>query len=159
MSVANFLNYEAYINLQNRQLEIWGQPCSVYSPSNKTALGYENTNLSEVEMMGSDKVLANRFSRSESRIWINFTISKSVYYRFNWFPEDSEELCMAFLNSESQVREGDYIRTAIPEATSIWGDMIFSVKKIQDTGLAQVLQRVYFLKPTNNADLNKELDF
>lgn len=159
MGVAEFLNYEAYINLQNKQLEIWGQPCSIYAPSNKTALGYENTNYSETEMMNVDKVLSNKFSKTEGRIWINFTIPKSVFYKFNWFPEDGEELCMAFLNSESQVREGDYIRTATTEATSIWGNMIFSVKKIQDVGLAQVLQRIYFLKPTANADLHKELDF
>lgn len=159
MGVAEFLNYEAYINLQNKQLEIWGQPCTVYSPLNKTALGYENTNFSEIEMMNSDKVLGNRFEKRLSRIWINFTIPKKVFYHFNWFPEDSEELCLAFLNSESQVREGDYIRTATTEATSIWGNMIFSVKKIQDEGLANVLQRSYFLKPTNNADLQKELNF
>ena len=159
MGVAEFLNYEAYINLQNKQLEIWGQPCTIYAPLNKTALGYENTNFSEIEMMNSDKVLGNRFEKRLSRIWINFTIPKKVFYHFNWFPEDGEELCLAFLNSESQVREGDYVRTATTEATSIWGNMIFSVKKIQDDGLANVLQRSYFLKPTNNADLNKELSF
>ena len=159
MSVEKFLSYEAYINLQDKQLEIFGQPCTVYAPANKTALGYENTNFSETEMMNVDKVLSNKFSKAEGRIWINFTIPKSVYYKFNWFPDDGEELCMAFLNSESQVREGDYIRTATTEATSIWGNMIFSVKKIQDVGLAQVLQRIYFLKPTANVDLHKELDF
>lgn len=159
MGVQEFLNYEAFINVQNRQLEIWGQPCRIYAPLNKTALGYENVNLSETEAMGADKVLSNKFSKTEGRIWINFTIPKSVYYRFNWFPDEGEELCMGFLNSESQVREGDYIRTSVTESTSIWGDMIFSVKKIQDVGLAQVLQRIYFLKVTNNADLHKELDF
>ena len=159
MGVAEFLNYEAYINLQNKQLEIWGQPCTIYTPLNKTALGYENTDFSEIEMMDSDKVLGNRFEKRLSRIWINFTIPKKVFYHFNWFPEDGEELCLAFLNSESQVREGDYVRTATTEATSIWGNMIFSVKKIQDDGLANVLQRSYFLKPTNNADLHKELSF
>jgi hypothetical protein len=159
MGVAEFLNYEAYINLQNKQLEIWGQPCTIYTPLNKTALGYENTNFNEIEMMNSDKVLGNRFEKRLSKIWINFTIPKKVFYHFNWFPEDGEELCLAFLNSESQVREGDYVRTATTEATSIWGNMIFSVKKIQDDGLANVLQRSYFLKPTNNADLHKELSF
>jgi hypothetical protein len=159
MGVAEFLNYEAYINLQNKQLEIWGQPCTIYSPLNKTALGYENTNFDEIEKMDSDKVLGNRFEKRESRIWVNFTVPKKIYYKFNWFPEEGEELCMAFLNSENPVREGDYIRTSTTEATSIWGSMLFSVKRIQDTGLAQVLERVYFLKPTANADLQKELSF
>ena len=159
MSVEKFLSYEAYITLQDKQLEIFGQPCTIYTPLNKTALGYENTDFSEIEMMNSDKVLGNRFEKRLSRIWINFTIPKKVFYHFNWFPDDGEELCLAFLNSESQVREGDYIRTATTEATSIWGNMIFSVKKIQDEGLANVLQRSYFLKPTNNADLHKELSF
>ena len=159
MSIENFLNYEAYINLQNKQLEIWGQPCTLYAPQNKVALGYENTNLSETEMMNVTSSLSNKYFKSIGRIWINFTIPKSVFYKFNWFPDEGEELCMAFLNSESNVREGDYVRSATSESTSIWGDMIFSVRKIQDTGLAQVLQRVYFLKPTANADLHKELSF
>lgn len=159
MGVAEFLNYEAYINLQNKQLEIFGQPCTIYSPLNKTALGYENTNFSEIEAMNFDKVLGNRFEKRESRIWINFTIPKSTFYRHNWFPDDREELCLAFLNSENPVKEGDYIRTATTEATSIWGSMLFSVRKIVDDGLANVLQRSYFLKPTNNADLQKELNF
>lgn len=159
MGVAEFLNYEAYINLQNKQLEIWGQPCSIYAPSNKTALGYENTNYSETEMMNVDKVLSNKFSKTEGRIWINFTIPKSTFYRHNWFPDDSEELCMAVLNSDSVVREDDYIVTATPQATSIWGKMYFEVRKIIDEGLANVLQRIYFLKPLQNADLMRELNF
>lgn len=159
MSIANFLGYESYINLQNKQLEIWGQPCTIYGLKQKVALGYEDTSFSAVEKMNSDKVLGNQYTKHQSRIWINFTIEKKVFYKFNWFPEDSEELCLAFLNSDSTVREDDYIRTAIPESTSIWGDMLFQVKYIKDTGLAQVLQRAYFLKPVNNADLQKELSF
>lgn len=159
MAISDFLNYESYIELQNKQLEIWGQPCVIYSPISKVALGYENTTSGQIDKMNSDQILSNKYSKKESRIWINFTIPKKVFYKFNWFPEDGEELCMAFLNSDSPVREGDYIRSATTEATSIWGDMIFEVRKIEDTGLAQVLQRTYFLKPTNNADLQKELSF
>ena len=159
MSVENFLNYEAYIKFMDRQLSIFGQPCSIYSPSNRTALGYEDTRPSDIDKIDSDKVLGNSYSRTEGRIWINFTVNKSVYYRFNYFPEDGEELCTAFINSESTLREGDYIRTAIPGATSIWGSLLLQVRKIQDVGLIQVLQRIYFLKPTNNADLEKELNF
>lgn len=159
MGVKEFLDYEQYIVFMDRQLEIWAQPCTVYHPVNKTALGYENTNYSEISKMNSDRVLGNKYEKHLSGIWINFTIPKSVFYKFNWFPDDGEELCMAFLKSDSPVREGDYIRTATTEATSIWGTMYFSVRKIQDVGLAQVLERIYFLKPTNNADLNKELSF
>lgn len=159
MSMENFLNYDQYIQLQDRQLAIWGQPCSIYSPTNKTALGYEDTTYSEIDKMNSDKVLGNKYIRTEGRIWINFTVNKSVYYRMNWFPEENEELCMAFINSSSTLKENDYVRTAVPGATSIWGDMVFSVRKIQDVGLIQILQRIYFLKPTNNADLHKELSF
>ena len=159
MSVENFLNYESYIEYMNKQLEIWGQPCSIFSPERKVALGYEDTNYSEIDRMHSDKVLGNIYHKSQARIWINFTVTKSIYYKFNWFPNEGEELCMAVLNSESPVNEHDYIRTAIPEATSIFGDLLFEVRKIQDVGLAQVLQRFYFLKPTNNADLHRELSF
>ena len=159
MSVENFLNYEAYVKFMDRQVSIFGQPASFYTPTNKTALGYEDTRPSDIDKLDSDKVLGNQYKRTEGRIWINFTVNKSVFYRFNYFPEDSEELCTAFVNSESTLREGDYIRTAIPEATSIWGDMLFSVRKIQDVGFSQVLQRIYFLKPINNLDLQRELSF
>ena len=159
MSVENFLNYDSYIELQNKQLSIFGQPCTIFSPERKVALGYEDTDYNQIDKMNSDKVLGNIYHKSQSRIWINFTVKKSVYYRHNWFPEDGEELCLAFLNSDATVKENDYIRTAIPEATSIFGDMIFEVRKIFDEGLAQVLQRTYLLKPTSNADLFKELSF
>ncbi len=159
MAIADFLGYEEYIRYMDSQLEIWGQPISVYTHSRQIALGYEDTTESEIVKMDSDKVLGNKFTRTETRGWINFTIDKSVFYRFNWFPEDGEELCMAVFDSDSLIKENDYIRTAIPESTSIWGDMIFQVRAIKDKGLANVLQRFYFLKPTNNADLHCELDF
>jgi hypothetical protein len=159
MSVENFLNYEAYVKFMDRQVSIFGQPASFYTPTNTTALGYEDTRPSDIDKLDSDKVLGNQYKRTEGRIWINFTVNKSVFYRFNYFPEDSEELCTAFVNSELTLREGDYIRTATPEATSIWGSMLFSVRKIQDVGFSQVLQRIYFLKPTNNLDLQRELSF
>ena len=157
MSVENWLNYESFIEYQNKQLAIFGQPCTVYSPERKNALGYEDTTYNEIERMDSDIVLGNKYHKHQGRIWINFTVSKSVFYKFNWFPDKSDELCMAMMNSDSPVKENDYIRTAIPGATSIWGDMIFAVVKIIDSGIANVLQRQYFLKPTNNADLQKEL--
>lgn len=159
MSIENFLNYESYIQLQDRNLEIWGQPCMIFSPERKTALGYEDTDYNQIDKMDSDKVLGNVYHKQEGRIWINFTIPKSTFYKHNWFPDDSEELCMAVLKSDSPIQENDYIRTAIPGCTSIWGDMLFEVRKIIDTGLGQVLQRQYFLKPTANADLYKELNF
>lgn len=159
MSVENFLNYEAYITYMDKQLEIWGQPATVYSPERKIALGYEDTGYNEIDRMNSDKVLGNKYHKAPCRIWINFTIPKSVFYKFNYFPQDSEELCMAVLNSDSPIKENDYIRTALPEATSIWGSLCFEVRKIQDVGFANVLQRLYFLKPTANADLQKELSF
>lgn len=157
MSVENWLGYEQYISYMDKQLAIFGQPCTIYSPERKIALGYEDTTYDEVDRMNSDKVLGNLYHKSQSRIWINFTIEKKVFYKFNWFPEDGEELCMAVLNSENPAKENDYIRTAIPGATSIWGDMLFEIKYCKDSGLANVLQRFYFLKPTNNADLQKEL--
>ena len=159
MAIADFLGYEEYIRYMDSQLEIWGQPCTIYTPTRQIALGYEDTNEREIVKMDSDQVLSNEYNKFETRCWINFTIEKKVFYRLNWFPEDSEELCMAVFDSNCPVKENDYIRTAIPEATSIWGDMIFEVKYIKDIGLSQVLQRMYFLKPTNNADLHCELDF
>lgn len=159
MSIENFLNYESYINYMDKQLEIWAQPCTIFSPERKVNLGYEDTNYSEIDEMNTDVVLGNKYHKTQGRIWINFTVSKSTYYHFNWFPEEGEELCSAFINSDSGINEHDYIVTAIPEATSIWGIMYFEVRKILDDGLAQVLKRTYMLKPVNNADLQRELSF
>ena len=159
MSVENFLNYESYINYMDKQLSIWGQPCTIFTPERKVALGYEDTNYSEIDEMNTDVVLGNKYHKTQGRIWINFTVSKSVYYHFNWFPDEGEELCSAYINSDNPLNEHDYIVTAIPEATSIWGTMYFEVRKILDDGLAQVLKRTYMLKPVNNADLQRELSF
>lgn len=159
MSIENFLNYESYINYMDKQLEIFAQPCTIFSPERKVNLGYEDTNYSEIDEMNTDVVLGNKYHKTQGRIWINFTVSKSTYYHFNWFPEEGEELCSAFINSDSGINEHDYIVTTIPEATSIWGTMYFEVRKILDDGLAQVLKRTYMLKPVNNADLQRELSF
>lgn len=159
MSIENFLKYESYINYMDKQLEIFAQPCTIFSPERKVNLGYEDTNYSEIDEMNTDVVLGNKYHKTQGRVWINFTVSKSTYYHFNWFPEEGEELCSAFINSDSGINEHDYIVTAIPEATSIWGTMYFEVRKILDDGLAQVLKRTYMLKPVNNADLQRELSF
>ena len=159
MSVENWLNYEEYIKFQDKQLSIFGQPCTVFSPERKVALGYEDTGYEEIDKMNSDEVLGNKYHKFQCRIWINFTVSKSTYYKHNWFPDEGEELCLAFLKSDTLVNEHDYIVTAIPEATSIWGTMYFEVRKILDDGIANVLNRQYLLKPTNNADLHNELSF
>ena len=159
MSVKNWLAYENYISYMDKQLEIFGQPCTIFSPERQIALGYEDTGYSEIDKMNSDKVLGNKYHKFEGRIWINFTVKKSTFYRHNWFPEEGEELCESFINSDSPIKENDYIVTAIPETTSIWGTMYFQVRKIFDEGLANVLKRTYLLKPTNNADLHKQLTF
>lgn len=157
MGVENFLNYESYIQLQNKQLEIWGQNCTIFVPENITNLGYENVTRSETDKMDADSILSNQYRKQTGRIWINFKIEKKVFYKFNYFPEDGEELVVAFMDSSVQIRENSYIRTTVPGTTSIWGDLIFEVVHIQDIGLAQVLQRVYFLKATNNQELYRTL--
>ena len=158
MGVKEFLSWEQYIHYMDRQLEIFGQPCTIFTPERQIALGYEDTDYSEISKMNADVVLGNKYHKSQGRIWINFTVNKNTYYRHNWFPDDGEDLCSAFLNSDSSVKENDYIVTAIPGATSIWGTMYFSIRKILDTGIGQVLKRCYFLKPLNNADLKNELN-
>lgn len=157
MGIENFLNYEHFINLQNKQLQIWGQNCTIFVPENITNLGYENVTRSETDKMNADSILSNKYKKQNGRIWINFKVEKKVFYKFNYFPEEGEELVMAFMDSSVQIRENAYIRTSVPGTTSIWGDLIFEVIHIQDIGLAQVLQRVYFLKATNNQELYRTL--
>ena len=137
MSIENFLNYKAYIELQNKQLQVWGQPCTIYAPKNITNLGYENVKISEVEAMNSDEILANSYDKYESRIWINFNPSKSVFYKFNYFPDDADELSTAFMKSNSFTRENAYIRTAVPGQTSIWGTWFLKFANYLTMGLVK----------------------
>lgn len=141
----------------NNQLKIWGQGVTVYIPSRRVSLGYENYTDKSIEKQTQVKNAGNSFTVFETKCFINFNPKKNVFYKFNYFPDNQSEMVIAVLESTSQIREGCYIRTATEQATSIWGDMIYKVEKIQDVGKYKTLARLYFLSPTSADDLNSSL--
>ena len=64
MSVKELLSWESYINYMDKQLEIWAQPCTIFSPERKVNLGYEDTNYSEIDEMNTDVVLGNKYDHT-----------------------------------------------------------------------------------------------
>jgi hypothetical protein len=152
-------NYDFYHNLQDRGLEKFGQACSIWVPYQQVTLGYEGLG-KWVEQWTGVSNIANSFSSFRARVWIEFNVKRGVYYHFNLNPEDDDnkQLVMATLPSSSLVREGAFIRTAVPDGVSIWGDLIFAVVRVVDEGQFKTLKRTYFLRPVVSAELHRLLD-
>jgi len=152
------INYDFFLKFQDKALEKVGQPCSVWVPKQQVTLGYENLG-SWVEQWTGVKDISNSFTMFQANIWIEFNIKRGVYYHFNLNPEDSDnqQLVMAYLPTNSLVREGAFIRTAIPDGVSVWGDLTFAVVRTVDEGQFKTLRRTYFLRPVVSAELNQLL--
>ena len=159
MGYEALVNYDFMLRLQDKSLEIVGQPCSIWVPRQQITLGYEDLG-KWVEQWTGVSNIANSFEGYRARVWIEFNIKRGVYYHFNLNPEDEDnkQLVMAYLPMNSLVREGAFIRTAIAGGASVWGDMIFSVVRIVDEGQFKTLRRTYFLRPVVSAELNRLLD-
>lgn len=157
MSVEAYESYNLTSSYNDKQLKIWGQPCTVFIPNNLREMGYEDQKPDELkESTGVDKV-GTVFTRINTRCHINFSVSKSVFYHFNWFPEDAEKLCLAYFPTNAVITAEAYVRTAQVAQTSKWGDMIFKIVDIKDDGVFQTLRRNYFLRPVSSAELNNLL--
>jgi len=152
-------DYDFFLKFQDKALSIVGQPCTIWVPKQQVTLGYENLG-SWIEQWTGVKDISNSFSMFQDKIWIEFNIKRGVYYHFNLNPEDEDnkQLVMAFLPTNSLVREGAFIRSAIAGGVSVWGDLIFTVARVFDEGQFRTLRRTYLLRPVVSAELNKLLD-
>ena len=159
MGYEALLRYDYSRRFQDKVLEKVGQSCTVWVPRQQVTLGYENMG-AWVEKWTGVKDISNSFSPFQSKIWIEFHIKRGVWYRFNLNPEDDDnkQLVMAFLPTNSLVREGAFIRTAVPAGASCWGDLTFSVVRVVDEGQFRTLRRSYFLRPVVSAELHALLD-
>lgn len=158
MAMNDFFNYNAFIQQMNSGLSIWGQPSTIYIPSSKIALGYEDNTVNDITNNIGVPNVGNSFSSFETKCFINFNPKKNVFYKFNYFPEEGAEPVMAVFESSSLIREGCYVRTASEQATSVWGDMIYKVEAVRDLGKYKTLARFYFLSPTSADDLRRSLN-
>jgi hypothetical protein len=65
---------------------------------------------------------------------------------------------MAYFPTNSVVREGAFVRTAVSSGVSTWGDLLFSVVRVVDEGQFKTLKRTYFMRPVVSAELHRLLD-
>jgi len=159
MGYETLANYDFFLQFQDKCLEKVGQPCTIWVPKQQVTLGYENLG-KWVEQWTGVSNISNSFSAFQAKIWIEFNVKRGVYYHYNLDPNDDEnkQLVMAYLPTNSLVREGAFIRTAISDGASIWGDHTFAVVRIVDEGQFKTLKRTYFLRPVVSSELNKLLD-
>ena len=159
MGYEALLAYDYTFKFQDKVLDKVGQPCSIWVPKQQITLGYEDLG-SWIEQWTGVKDISNTFTPSTSSVWIEFQVKRGVFYHFNLDPnaEENKDLVMAFFPTNLLLREGSFIRTAVPAGASCWGDLIFSVVKPIDEGQFKTLKRTFFLRPVVSAELNRLLD-
>jgi hypothetical protein len=159
VSVEDLISYDVISQIIDKSLAIYGQPVTVFVPKRQDTLGYEDLG-AWIESLTGVKDISNSFTMFQANVWIEFNIKRGVYYHFNLNPEDADnkELVMAYLPTNSVVREGAFIRTAVPSGASVWGDLIFSVVRVVDEGQFKTLKRAYFLRPVVSEELRDLLD-
>jgi hypothetical protein len=150
--------YTSLVELHDATVRVWGQPMTVWSPSRRDMLGYENQTEAypvndDEETHEPDETYNQIFSHKETKGLINFKPKRGVFYHYNWFPDKQEELVQAAFFSNSGVRASDYIRTRTIQQVSVYGDMIFRVERVFDEGKYKQLRRIYFLRPVVDQQL------
>jgi hypothetical protein len=138
--------YEAYSKMQLEHLRIYGQPCTVMVPDKNISVGYENVSGTEFSV---------NYEQHFMTCWIEWAVPRSVLYRFNYFPDEQEDLTLGFFSEPDLVLEDSFIRTAQIENLSIWGDIYLRVVKIQDEGKFKSLKRLWFMRVMPAQDVHE----
>lgn len=134
----------------DRQLEIWGEPCTVYIPTSFLSVGDENLPPELLSKETGVEGVGTSYLRVNTKCFINFQVTRSVLYHFNWFPEDADELAQVFFPFNDVIREDSFIRTAQNGHLSKYGDLIFRIVEIKDDGVFQTLKRIYFSRQVSD---------
>lgn len=157
MGVRDIQDWNVPYEYMSRLLNVWGQPCTVFVPTNIKEMGYENMSPEFISQTTGVTGAGTTYKRFNTIIFINFNIKKSVFYHFNYFPDDKDELVTAVLPKNDVVLQDAYIRTAQTEQVSKWGDLLFKVVSVKDDGMYSTLKRVYFLRPVVDSELHNLL--
>ena len=157
MSIETYQNYDGSARYMERLLEKWGQPCTVFIPSSVRETGYEDLTVKQVEKETGVLKAGNQFTRINSLTFINFKVTKSVFYHFNWFPEEAEELCLAYFPDNDIIKPDSFVRTAQVDCVSKYGDLIFKVVDIKEDGVYRRQRRNYFLRPVSSSEVQNLL--
>jgi len=133
MAFHSMFDYTAARNVQDRSIEIYGAPCTVFKPKDGKPLvmqGYEN--LSEMDQFSS-------------KVFVDFHPKRRVFYHFNWFPEGDTQVTMGFFTLSTPVAADWFIRTKTMEQVSPYGDILFRVVYVVDDGKYKALKRTVFM--------------
>lgn len=153
MGIESLINYDAYLNYVSSAVDIFGQHISFFNPNRQDMYGYENLDQAKQEATGVLNI-ATSYSPFKTKAFIDFTLRKSVMHHFNWYPENSDQLCTMWCHPNEFINQETIIRTSIPGQTSVWGDMLFSVYRIFDNGMYKTLSRFYILTPIASRELS-----
>lgn len=148
MGVEALYNYDTYLLFLEKSLDIWGQSATIFEPSTSRnkILGYEDQ---EFPVSAEEP----SFKKEVVKVWVDFNPSRSVFYKFNWFPEDQDKLVSAFISVPERLKSLTYLRTSIIGQVSVWGDLIFRLVEIKDSGKYQTLKRFYFMRPISDSEV------
>jgi hypothetical protein len=84
---------------------------------------------------------------SPVKAFVDLQPRRSVFYKFNWFPEDQDELTAITFHPAVEVFADSFVRTTVAGNPSPYGDLLFKIVRVFDTGKYKVLSRVCFGKP------------
>ncbi len=133
MGIENLISYDASLAYFKSGVDIFGQRLSFFTPDRKNTYGNENMDKIKEEATGVPNI-STSYKAYSVKGFIDFILRKSVMHHFNWFPEDADQVCVLVTTPNSLITIDSYIRTSIIDSVSVWGDIIFSIRKIFDDG-------------------------
>lgn len=134
--------YSAMLTQQAAEVEIWGLPVTLFLPRQRNMEGYEDE---------LNKSPGGNYDTALSKAFIDLQPKRGVFYKYNWFPENQDELTAITFHPSVSVFADCYVRSLIdPSNPSPFGDLMFKIVRVFDTGKYQVLQRVAFAVPVTD---------
>ena len=133
MAFHTMFDYTAARAVQDMAIDKLGAVCTIFTPKRSADMqmqGYEN----EYD-----------FTQAPSKCFIDFPVKRRVFYHFNWFPENEDQIVMAYFTLATEIAVDQFIRTTVIEQVSPYGDLLFRVVKIGDDGKYKALKRTVFL--------------
>ncbi len=156
MAIEDLINYNASLRYFESGVGIFGQRISFFTPDRKNLYGHENIDKIKEEATGVPSI-STSYKAYSIKGFIDFTLRKSIMHHFNWFPEDTDQICVLVTTPTSLITVDSYIRTSVIEGVSVWGDTTFSIRKIFDDGMYKILSRFYMLVPIVSRELNETI--
>ncbi len=156
MAIEDLINYNASLDYFTNGVQIFGQRVSFFIPDHTKMYGNENLDKVKEEATGVPNI-STSYKAYSIKAFIDFTLRRSVMYHFNWFPEDADQICVMVAAPTDLITIDSYIRTSVIEGVSVWGDTMFSIRKIFDDGMYKILSRFYMLVPIVSNELNELL--